>query len=59
MELIKVENNCPLPRGGSFKEVRTYQDESGNIATKTIKIPYFKGKYSDWAEYVDSLPFDK
>lgn len=59
MKLVKVENNCPLPRGANFKEVRTYQDETGNTATKTIRISNFRGKYSDWEEYVDSLPFDK
>lgn len=59
MKLIKVENNLPLPRGANFKEVRTYKDESGNAATKTIKIGNFKGKCSDWEDYVNSLPFDK
>lgn len=58
MKLIDVKNNCPVPRGGGFREVRTYQLEDGTTKTKTVRISCFVGKFSNWAEYCDSLPFD-
>jgi len=59
MKLISVTDNCPLPRGCNFKEVRTYQMQDGSFKTKTIKISNFRGRFSDWEFFVDSQPFDE
>lgn len=58
MKLISVTSNQPVPRGGFFQEVRKYQQENGSIRIKTINIPYFRGRYRNWDEYVNKQPFD-
>lgn len=58
MKLINVADNCPVPRGGTLIEVRTYELPDGSHRTKTIRISGFQGRYSDWTEFVDRQPFD-
>jgi hypothetical protein len=56
MEAIKVTSNCPIPRGGTLKEVRHYPDGR----TKTIVKRNFQGRWKNWDEWADSdeVPFD-
>jgi hypothetical protein len=61
-KLINTEsstNTGAIPRGGSFKEVRTYELPDGTKRTKTKEIRFFKGRYSNWEEMFENMPFDQ
>lgn len=54
-KIVSVKNNCPVPRGGFFKEVITYSDGR----TKTIQLLGFRGKPSNWNEVISKTDYDK
>ena len=61
-KLTKTESTTDsgaIPRGDKFKEVRTYVLPDGTERTKTKEIRFFKGRYEDWEQMFENMPFDE